>query len=274
MATPPVLRKLNLGCGARALPSWTNLDFVARPGLVTAHDLRTALPFADGCFDAVYHSHVLEHFDRPQGARLLAECFRVLRPGGTLRVVVPDLEGKARLYLEKLAAANHGDEHARAEHEWMVIELVDQMVRTHSGGSMQEFLTSGQAEAFLQERIGDEFVRAHVARKTSASDSTAPRPGAREWIARLWRRLAGLSEEEWQWLRFRRLGEVHLWMYDRVSLANTLVTAGFANCGVCSAFQSRIPGWETDDRWLDVDAGRSRKPDSLYMEASKPAPSP
>jgi SAM-dependent methyltransferase len=41
--------------------------------------------------DHIYCSHVLEHFTREEGARLLQECARVLREGGTLRVVVPDL---------------------------------------------------------------------------------------------------------------------------------------------------------------------------------------
>lgn len=58
---------------------------------ITVHNLRRPLFFPDSQFEFVYLSHVLEHFRWQEGASLLKECFRVLRPGGVLRVVVPDL---------------------------------------------------------------------------------------------------------------------------------------------------------------------------------------
>ena len=76
---------------------------------VMRHDLRAALPFKNDEFDGVYHSHVLEHLPRADGERFLRECWRVLLPGGTIRVVVPDLETLARLYLKHLEGAVEGD---------------------------------------------------------------------------------------------------------------------------------------------------------------------
>lgn len=260
--------KLNLGCGSRVIRGWTNLDFESGPG-VTAHDLRKPLPFPDGRFQFVYHSHVLEHLDREDARRLLTECNRVLKPGAILRVVVPDLEAKARLYLEKLAAADQSPTPvARDEHEWMVIELIDQMVRTQSGGHMLEFLANGRADPLASERIGDE---AALARK--APPRTPPQPGGswRQRLASLIRRLGGVSAHEWEWLQFRRRGESHLWMYDRVSLGALLAETGFTDIRVTTAFNSRLSDWTDDGAWLDVENGRSRKPDSLYMEAIKPA---
>src|SRR5690349_21176406 len=96
---------LNLGCGASFHSSWANVDVVARDPTVICHDLRNPLPFAAGAFEVVYHSHVLEHLSREQARFLIAECFRVLRPGGFLRVAVPDLETICRLYLTHLEAA-------------------------------------------------------------------------------------------------------------------------------------------------------------------------
>jgi predicted SAM-dependent methyltransferase len=62
-------------------------------------DLRRQLPFADGSAQAVLLEHVLEHFTVPADLDLLAECRRVLAPGGVIRVGVPDF-GR---YLESYA---------------------------------------------------------------------------------------------------------------------------------------------------------------------------
>ena len=67
---------------------------------------------------------------------------------------------------------------------------------------------------------------------------------------------------------FRASGEVHQWMYDRYSLKRLLDQAGFVNVRVCAANESRIPEYEKYS--LDVLNGIIRKPDSLYIEASKP----
>lgn len=63
---------------------WTEADYVI--------DLRRTdrLPFSDGSQRFVYTSHLVEHLDDETIARLFAECRRVLRPGGRLRVETPD----------------------------------------------------------------------------------------------------------------------------------------------------------------------------------------
>jgi predicted SAM-dependent methyltransferase len=88
---------LHLGCGSRRFPGWLNLD-MNRKGDITL-DLRERLPFADGSARAVYSEHTLEHFYREHDApHLLAECRRVLAPGGLLRITVPDGETFLRYY--------------------------------------------------------------------------------------------------------------------------------------------------------------------------------
>lgn len=49
--------------------------------------------------DTIYSSHMLEHLDRAEAQSFLAECRRVLRPGGILRLAVPDLRNAAYQYL-------------------------------------------------------------------------------------------------------------------------------------------------------------------------------
>lgn len=56
------------------------------------------LPYADNTVTAIFSSHVFEHLFMDEVEKLISECFRVLRPGGVCRVVVPDLEKIMSLY--------------------------------------------------------------------------------------------------------------------------------------------------------------------------------
>jgi predicted SAM-dependent methyltransferase len=67
-----------------------NVDVFGNPCEIL-WDLRSPLPFPDGSVDAAFLEHVLEHFDLASGLSLLERVHRVLRPGGILRVGVPDL---------------------------------------------------------------------------------------------------------------------------------------------------------------------------------------
>jgi predicted SAM-dependent methyltransferase len=78
------------------------LAFVAfcRSHRIRHADAARHIPHADGSVDAVYASHMLEHLDRTEARSFLAECRRVLKPGGILRLVVPDLRTAAYQYLQ------------------------------------------------------------------------------------------------------------------------------------------------------------------------------
>jgi len=86
------LHLLNLGCGEHFHVDWVNIDISPSHPEVLDYDLRLGIPFADNSFDVIYHSHALEHMEPPWAERLLRECCRTLKPGGLLRVVVPDNE--------------------------------------------------------------------------------------------------------------------------------------------------------------------------------------
>ena len=222
---------------------------------VMRHDLRAALPFKNDEFDGVYHSHVLEHLPRADGERFLRECWRVLLPGGTIRVVVPDLETLARLYLKHLEGAVEGDAEAARRYEWSVIEMIDQMVRERSGGEMLRYWQQNPmpAEGFVIERMGHEVTRVLERLRATGAQASADAKSAREPDPQFWRG-----------------GELHKWMYDRYSLARSLESAGFVEPRVCAANRSAIPDFASYN--LDTDElGRVRKPDSLFMEARKPS---
>ena len=70
----------------------------ATEGNVRWADASKKIPLADHSVAVLYSSHMLEHLDRYQAKRFLVEAYRVLRPGGILRLVVPDLERLAKRY--------------------------------------------------------------------------------------------------------------------------------------------------------------------------------
>lgn len=258
----PVARLLNLGCGARFHPHWVNVDVVPADGTVLAHDLQKPLPFPDETFDAVYHSHVLEHLRHDRALPFLKECHRVLKPGGVLRVAVPDLESLAGLYLETLRGALAGDPTSRARYQWVIIELLDQLTRQYSdGGEMFEYLCREPIPCldFVVQRLGYEVTSKLDQIREMVKNGTTPEV--------LQQRRSTFSADEVG--RFRTGGGAHLWMYDRYSLALLLEQAAFAAPAVVAANQSRIPNFE--QYGLDVlPDGSVRKPDSLFMEALRP----
>lgn len=105
--------RLHLACGTNVMPGWANVDLEG-PASVIKLDLTAPLPVPSGALDAVYSEHFIEHIDRPQAQRLLAECHRVLKPGGVLRVSTPDLRTIVQHYLAGRIDAWH-DMHWRPE---------------------------------------------------------------------------------------------------------------------------------------------------------------
>jgi predicted SAM-dependent methyltransferase len=256
----PAPRLLNLGCGRHFHPDWINVDIVPQDPQVMRHDLQSRLPFEEASFAAVYHSHVLEHIPKSQAAAFLRECRRVLAPGGVLRVVVPDLEMIARLYLKHLDEAVAGDGEAAKRHEWMTLELLDQLAREESGGEMLKYWQQNPmpAEDYVIERMGREVLNYLAPYRASLPDG-APAPPASE---------PPQADAE-QVGRFRLGGEVHKWMYDRLSLRVLLEVCGFEEFKVCKADESRIPDFT--GYGLDMlDDGSIRKPDSLFVEVTRP----
>lgn len=272
------MKLLNLGCGVSYHPSWINIDFVSTGPGVTAHNLLSGIPFQDHSFDAVYHSHVLEHLSREEAQDFIAQCHRVLKPGGILRIAVPDLEGIVKCYLKKLEECLAGKSGAADDYDWILLELFDQMVRKESGGGMKRYLFNGKNKEFVSGRIGHEatalwrHVDSHVTtidkfKKISLSKIIQK---LRVGLAKNAVNLIGGKEFRKFFVEgmFRNGGEPHQWMYDRYSLPKLLGESGLTDVRICAADESRIRDFNSFG--LDVVKGVVRKPDSLYVEASKP----
>lgn len=273
-------RRLNLGCGRTYHPEWCNLDLESDDPAVIRHDVTQGLPFADGQFDVVYHSHILEHLKPEDGVAMLGECLRVLKPGGVLRIVVPDLERIARLYLEMHELAWAGDDQAKTDYNWIKLELLDQLVREYSGGRMGRYMADPdiQNSDFVRSRVGDEF---WICREPEVVGQSSPGCATRKRWAIGWRRFReSFARTVVRWLLgpqsveamdeglFRSRGEIHRWMYDRFSLQELCRQVGFVDFRVCEADQSDIEDFSRFE--LDTVGTSVRKPDSLFVECRRP----
>ncbi|HMJ24903.1 MAG TPA: methyltransferase domain-containing protein [Pyrinomonadaceae bacterium] len=89
---------VNLGCGYRPMKGWINVDRARSPEVQVVWNLAEGLPFPDSTCAAIFSEHVIEHISKEHASRLLGECYRVLQPGGVLRISTPDAERFLRSY--------------------------------------------------------------------------------------------------------------------------------------------------------------------------------
>jgi predicted SAM-dependent methyltransferase len=94
--------KLQLGAGTNRLPGWLNTDGYPVSLRIAVLDARGRFPFADRSFDYVWSEHHIEHIALEEGARMLRECRRILKPGGRIRIATPDLDVLLALRREPL----------------------------------------------------------------------------------------------------------------------------------------------------------------------------
>lgn len=120
---------INVGCGYRPLTGWINIDLV--PGYAeVVWDVRQPLPFPDRSVSAIFCEHVIEHLDQVAGAALIREFYRMLQPGGVLRISTPD----AGRYLKSYANEDGFLDHPRfGDGSITSMDLVNKMMRENGG---------------------------------------------------------------------------------------------------------------------------------------------
>ena len=128
--------KINIGCGMTPTKNWINYDYSRSIKLskypiiskllfkfklineaqnnfiqysskngIKLLDATKTFPFKDKSIDVIYSSHMMEHLHRDDAINFIKECFRVLRPKGILRLVMPDL----RMNIENYLNSNDAD---------------------------------------------------------------------------------------------------------------------------------------------------------------------
>lgn len=283
--------KVNLACGNTFVQGdgWINLDFAPSTPAVQKANLLGRLPFDNDSVSIVYSSHFLEHIPRVQVAGFLLECFRILKPGGEIRLVLPDFEEMCREYLNQ----RDGGEHKKAD--FVVTEIIDQCVRLSVGGELQiayQKIANNTEKysdmvKYVRFRNGETFGLDRIARPVLTSQNiTKPSLPTRAVSSitssalRVFRRL----ELAWfnllisqlpsafriQNISLASVGERHHWLWDSHQLSQVLLSCGYTEIIKCQATSSRIFGFPFFP--LDLDAyGDPRKgAESMYIEALKP----
>ncbi|NIM05466.1 MAG: methyltransferase domain-containing protein, partial [Armatimonadetes bacterium] len=99
--------KLEIGSGESPEPGFLHLDIRSGPHIEYVTDARR-LPFPDGTVTEIYSRHNLEHFTFAEAREVLQECLRILKPGGKIYLIVPNME----FHIEQYYAADQ--KHAQA----------------------------------------------------------------------------------------------------------------------------------------------------------------
>lgn len=83
-------RRLHVGCGKNHFSDWINADIDPRAELIIF--IEKKLPFPDASLERIYSEHVLEHVPYETGGFFLRQAYRTLKPGGIIRIAMPDLD--------------------------------------------------------------------------------------------------------------------------------------------------------------------------------------
>ena len=263
------IKMINLGCGDIFHKDWINIDFESKSDEVIKHNLLEGIPFLDNEFDVVYHNNVLEHFSKSKGEFIISECYRVMKSGGILRVVVPDLEEPVKSYLRQLNAALKNDSIATENHEWLKIEIFDQFMRNYPGGMMGEYLTNKEIRnaEFIINRNGA-VVEQLLNQESLNSENSSFKSLLKKHINIIRGRFCKKHIEFYRIGKFRMSGQIHYWFYDKFDLSKLLVNNGFVDVEVKAHGKSKISDWHHYE--LEPRSSRSTYPlNHLIIEARK-----
>jgi len=90
--------KLHLGCGNIRLKGFCNVDILPTHAVDVVSDISKLDKFSNNSIELIYACHVLEHFSHDEAVKVLKRWFEVLKPGGELRISVPDIDRIVKIY--------------------------------------------------------------------------------------------------------------------------------------------------------------------------------
>ncbi len=98
-ATGPI--KLHAGAGENYKEGWVNIDLHPATDKEILHNLVKGIPFPDNSVDFIYTEHFIEHIPYDAALAFMTESYRVLKPGGVLRISCPDLDFLVAAYTQE-----------------------------------------------------------------------------------------------------------------------------------------------------------------------------
>ncbi len=150
--------KVHFGCGSNRLDDWINVDLDRSCKLDVVADLRLDLPFRSQSVDYIHSEDFIEHLKLEEGIHFLEECHRILKEGGVMRLLTPDLLQIAERYVKR-------DEEFIKQFEATISSLGLGPLKTHKGAEVfnagmrwggHTFLYDGEILTSILEKIGFE----------------------------------------------------------------------------------------------------------------------
>jgi len=90
--------KLQIGCQSHPFDGWLNVDIEPKAAGIAYMDATKAFPLPENTFAYVYSEHMIEHISLDDGLYMLKECYRIMKPGGVIRLVTPNLRFLMEFY--------------------------------------------------------------------------------------------------------------------------------------------------------------------------------
>jgi len=90
--------KLHIGSGRNYKEGWVNIDSDPKVKADVFYDLTKGIPFPDNSVDYIFNEHFIEHLSYDEGFEFMKEAYRVLKPGGIIRIACPDLDAMIESY--------------------------------------------------------------------------------------------------------------------------------------------------------------------------------
>jgi predicted SAM-dependent methyltransferase len=219
----------------------------------------------------VYSSHFIEHIPRNEILNFLVECRRVLKPGGLIRLVLPDFEKIVREYIANIDQGNS------LFSEFNIIEMIDQCVRAESGGEMIKWYrqnSNKSLQSYVKARTGHNPIS-----NTEKSKDIYRRFRNLKFI-KITLKIQKIYSEIIisllpKWYVRNNVsktapGEKHLWMYDFNSLKNVLYEAKFTSIFEVDSLKSSNSEFPIYPLDIDLNNEPRKGLQSMYIEATKP----
>ena len=266
------MKMLNIACGGRYHRDWINIDFHADSNEVKKVNLLGGLPFENNTIDIAYSSHFLEHLSLDDGKSIVSETYRVLKKDGIIRIVVPDLENVCREYIAVLDSIRKNSTNSK-KHQWITIELLDQLTRDIGGGYMQKIFdkVSDKKDKYLADyilyRTGDDILQEKTYKKRKITFDKIKNKLLYIYLDFI--QLLIPKNIRQQVFVNTSIGEKHRWMYDRHSLSKLLKEVGFNNIIIQDYNSSQIKDFNNYNLDCKSDGTSYKGVHSLYIEATK-----